>query len=62
MKLAADTINGVYEVNYIPPHVLVYLDTFKDELSTLRDGQVIYGIVSDEEAEEIDAEYGIDKL
>lgn len=57
-KLAADTINGVYEVDSIPPAPTVIMSDFIDELKEDFEGTK-YGIVSEDEAQKIDAEYGI---
>jgi hypothetical protein len=57
--LAADTICGVY-VSEIPSGSEVLSDyDFLDALSTVADGDTIYGSVSDHIAKLIDDEYGI---
>lgn len=57
-KLAADTIKGVYEVDNIPPAPTVIMSDFIDELKEDFEGTK-YGVVSEDEAQKIDAEYGI---
>lgn len=57
-KLAADTVNGVYEVSSIPPEPTVIMSDFIDELKDDFDGTK-YAIVSEAEAKQIDDEYGI---
>lgn len=56
-QLAATTVDGVYvcEPN---GEILIDMD-FYDALSSLKDGDTIYGLVSDEIAEKIATEYGI---
>lgn len=60
--LAADTINGVYVFDAdaldSADDLLVGRD-FINALKYVEEGEVIYGNVSDEEAEEIEREYGI---
>jgi hypothetical protein len=58
-QLAADTITGVY-VSETPSGADVLTDMdFFDALRSVKDGETIYGAVSDEVAEKIAAEYGI---
>ena len=64
-ELAADTINGVYVCENAAARnegesgeVLTDMD-FYDALATLPEGSRIFGNVSDEIAEKIEAEYGI---
>jgi hypothetical protein len=57
--LAADTVSGVYN-SEIPTDADVLWDKdFYDMLSTVEEGEVLYGDVSEEWAEKIAAEYGI---
>lgn len=58
-QLAADTIYGVY-VSEAPSGVEVLRDMdFFDALRSVKDGETIYGTVSDDVAEKIADEYGI---
>jgi hypothetical protein len=57
--LAADTASGVYN-SEIPTDADVLKDkAFYDMLSTVEEGETLYGDVSEEWAEKIAAEYGI---
>lgn len=63
VKLAADTVNGVFEVGYIPPDVTVRIgEAFEEDLATVKDGQRIFGLVNEAIAKRIEKEYGIEWL
>ena len=58
-QLAASSISGVY-VSEVPTDADVLVDMdFYDALSSVEEGATIYGLVSDEIAEKIAADYGI---
>jgi len=57
-QLAADTVNGVY-VCENPSEEVLGDKEFYEALDDLRDGEIIYGLISDEMAEVIENEYGI---
>lgn len=61
-QLAANTVDGTYVCEN--PSASKGVDVLVDEdfyaaLSTVKDGETIYGNVSDEWAQRIEAEYGI---
>lgn len=60
-KIAANSVEGVFEVSAIPPEVTVIMSDFIDELKTTGE-HTIYGIVTEEELAEIDAQYGVDRI
>lgn len=60
-KIAANNIDGVFEVNAIPPEVTLIMDGFIDELKTASE-HTIYGIVSEQELDEIDEQYGVKRI
>jgi hypothetical protein len=60
VKVSADTIHGVYYSDFEQDENTEYNEeTFYDSLSTLKDGEVIDAIISDEMIEKIQREYGI---
>lgn len=57
--LAADNIRGVY-VSEIPTDQIPFYDMdFYDYLTQVSDGEMVYGDVSDEIAERIEQDFGI---
>lgn len=58
-KLAADWINGVYNSEIPTDGKPLVDDAFLSALKDVKDGETIYGDVSDEIAEKIEVEYGI---
>jgi hypothetical protein len=60
IKVSADTINGVYYSDFEQDEKTEYNEEmFYDSLATLKDGEVIDAIISDEMMEKIQREYGI---
>lgn len=59
ITLAADTINGVYYSEIPTDADVLYDRDFMNILSSVKDGEIIYGDVSNSIAEEINNEYGI---
>jgi hypothetical protein len=57
-KLAADTINGVYEVSYFEPGAQIITRNFIDYIDDDFEG-FIFGEVTQDEYDEIDSYYGI---
>ena len=57
-ELAANTIDGVY-VCESGNNVVLYDEDFLESLATVKDGEVVYGNVSDELLARIESEYGI---
>lgn len=60
-KLAANSIDGVFEVSSIPPAPTVIMSDFIDYLKDAGE-DTIYGIVDESELEQIEKEYGIDRI
>lgn len=58
-ELAADTTNGVYVCEISSEDDVLPDEMFYEKLATLKDGEVIHGLISDEMVSKIEAEYGI---
>lgn len=58
-QLIADTINGVYPGEAPSEADVLIGQDFLDALSTCKDTEVLYGLVDDDIAAKIEAEYGI---
>lgn len=59
--LMADTATGVVEIDAADYPDVDYLkfEDFQDSLSTLEDGEVVFGMAAPEHFELLDEEYGI---